>query len=731
MAPPIVTRFRIAFKENWYIFFSVWALITGLAALYPLTQQKPQAATVTYNGLGQLSFSTPPPILTTAGEQVQQQGRQLNPAVLYSSEVRNQIIQRLKKDLQLSDEKIREIILEKDIPKFPEKEEDAAVITLQYKEVKNPQEATDVVKIFMEEMIARSRFLNASQLRTKINSLEDRSKQAKQELGVAEEQFYKFIKTDGSQLLSVQNGSLFNGIASSQQQQRELQLVLDQLDGEINSIVQQLGLKPEEAYASSALSADPILGDLRTQILEVEAQIKLLEKDLRAEHPRLVALRKQLSTTESLYQNRASEVIGGKGIVKPLTQIRQDSSLDPARQELANRLVSLKTQRDGISRQLNSVKNNETKLKLEYEQFPDRQLQQSRLTQELEAKRAFYQQIVLNLVDAKAAEAETVSSLAIALAPSVEEISTTPPPPLSTLLVTLGGSGVGLLLALGTLFLLATLDDRLHTPEELQEALTIREVPILGKLPYVASFDLNGKETSILMDVDSVYLTYYERFRSNLRRLGNEASKVILIASIINDEGKTITAYNLAIASAQAGKRTLLIEADLRSPTLASSLKIDPDPDATIQPLHYYAARGDAIRLVPTIENLYILPSPGPLRQVAAILESSELRRLLEDARGRFDLVVIDSPSLSKCNDALLLQSLTDGMVLVTRPGLTKNSMLTESIDKFSEEELPLLGVVINAVDRLVPTTDLVPDKLSSQLKKNEDLAESVFGSGS
>jgi Mrp family chromosome partitioning ATPase len=147
--------------------------------------------------------------------------------------------------------------------------------------------------------------------------------------------------------------------------------------------------------------------------------------------------------------------------------------------------------------------------------------------------------------------------------------------------------------------------------------------------------------------------------------------------------------------------------------------------------LHYYAARGDAIRLVPTIENLYILPSPGPLRQVAAILESSELRRLLEDARGRFDLVVIDSPSLSKCNDALLLQSLTDGMVLVTRPGLTKNSMLTESIDKFSEEELPLLGVVINAVDRLVPTTDLVPDKLSSQLKKNEDLAESVFGSGS
>jgi capsular exopolysaccharide synthesis family protein len=258
----------------------------------------------------------------------------------------------------------------------------------------------------------------------------------------------------------------------------------------------------------------------------------------------------------------------------------------------------------------------------------------------------------------------------------------------------------------------------LHTTQELRSALGDRDVPLLGELPIVSSLNPKGEQTAILVDVDSLYLPFYERFRSNIRRLGAERSRVVLITSVANEEGKTVTAYNLAIASAHAGKRTLLVEADLRSPSSAKSINISPDPESIVEPLGYLAARNDCIRLVPEIENLYLVPSPGPQRQAAAIVESNELKMLLEDARRRFDMVVIDTPSLSKCNDALLIEPLADGIVLVTRPGMTQSNLLAEAIDQIEEAEIELLGAVINYVETNIPITDLPQEEIDTIIEE-------------
>jgi Mrp family chromosome partitioning ATPase len=103
---------------------------------------------------------------------------------------------------------------------------------------------------------------------------------------------------------------------------------------------------------------------------------------------------------------------------------------------------------------------------------------------------------------------------------------------------------------------------------------------------------------------------------------------------------------------------------------------------------------------VPEIENLYILPSPGAQSQAAAILESTEMRRVLEDVRGRFDLVILDTPALSRYNDALLLEPYADGMVLVTRPGYTEEGVLAEAIEQFMDsDDVRFLGAIINGAD--------------------------------
>ena len=703
MTPPIVKRFLISFEQHKILGLVIFLLSIGVSVVFAL-QPEPEATTK-YRASGQLSYSSPPPLFTSTGESLAQQGRFVNVDVLLAPAVQA----RIKSQLQLRSDQLKNIIDRKLKINLPE-DGSTQLIALEYVNADTPEEGVRNLGVIMTEMIEQSRSINTSQLRERIDALNSRLANVQRELAIAEEAFYRFISTEGTDLLAVQDGSLFSGITGSQQQQRQLQLILEEIEGQIDSTIEQLGLSPDEAYTSAALSADPILSSLRSEVLGIENQLKRAERDLRPDHPNLINLRKQLQVNEELVEERATEILQGTGKNKPLpSQIRQESSLDPARQDLANNLVLLQTQREGILRQLESVKDTEQELRQQYEQFPDRQLRQARLVQEVETKRALYQTILTALVDAQSAEAETTSSYAIAQAPVIEEIPTTLAS-VNRFLILGAGTGIGLILALGVIFLLALLDDRLHTPQELRELLLTREIPVLGNIPRINEYDLQERELPVIVDHDSIYLAVYERVRSNLRRYSSDATKVILVCSVNNDEGKSVTAYNLAIASAHAGKRTLIIEADLRNRSNSEWVQVSAEKDSHLEPLKYFAESSEAIRLVPAIANLYLVPSPGPCRQVAAVIESNELEKLIEDARGRFDLVVIDTSSLFKCNDALLLESLTDGIVMVTRPGISRGSMLGETIDQFTELDIPILGAVINEPEREI---DMIEQPLS------------------
>lgn len=113
------------------------------------------------------------------------------------------------------------------------------------------------------------------------------------------------------------------------------------------------------------------------------------------------------------------------------------------------------------------------------------------------------------------------------------------------------------------------------------------------------------------------------------------------------------------------------------------------------------------------------------MRQSAAILESSEMRRLMEDVRERFDLVILDTSSLSISNDPLLIQPYSDGMVLVTRPHYTQENMLGEAIDQLVESELGLLGIIINGTDIIVSLPEQVVEssRFTSEAQESEELS--------
>jgi len=376
------------------------------------------------------------------------------------------------------------------------------------------------------------------------------------------------------------------------------------------------------------------------------------------------------------------------------SQVRQFMNLDPARQQLASTLVGLQTQRETSQQQLVVLSQTEQELRQDYSGIPNKQLGQQRLQQQVALKQTFYDQIQARLADVKLAQEETVGSLVIAQPAQVKAL---PAKGASSMVILLVGSFMGLMVGGGLVLLLDSIDPLIYTLEELQNILKAQDVPVLGLLPTLP-WDEETTSLPVISEAHSPYIDPYERLRGNLQRIGgNKALRLILIASSLREEGKTVTAYNLAIASARAGKRTLLIEADLRSPSHAIALQVAPDPNSQLEPLRYYGNLTDCIRMVPAIENLYIVPSVGPQRQAAAILESSEMRRLFEDARGRFDLVLLEAPALNRYNDALLLEPYTDGLLLVTRPGYSEAGLINEVAQQFIEsEDIQFLGAVVN-----------------------------------
>ncbi|MEH2119934.1 GumC family protein [Nostoc sp.] len=717
MTPPIVKRYLIAFDKYKWIGLASFALIVAGSTVVAMQPEPPTS----YIASAALTYSGPPVSFSATGTQIQQQGKELNEEVLLS----NQIIAAVAEKVDVKPNKLgTSVVLS--IPKKNPKtgELESSILQLKYVDT-DAKRAIQVLAELMQAMIKLSSDINTGRLQAIIQKINDRTPQTKRELQIAEKKLEQYDRIERTAILAAENGSLLSAITASQNLQRQIQLTISGVDGQVRSIQNKLGLTVGQAYISSALSADPIIGNLRSQIYQSESQIALLRKDLRPEHPTMIQLQRQKQAAEELLQQRAAEVLGGDGTAAPLqgsvAGIRTQSSLDPARQQLANQMVALQTQGETLQQQLAQEIQQEALLRREYSLIPNKQLERSRLEQEVGLKKAIYDQMQAKLTDAKTAEAETTSSLSIARRPTV--VVDVKPPKSVPITLAVGGF-LGVLVGGGVIFLLGALEGTFKTREDIRQSLKQREVALLGELPLMPVDDLEKEAVPVLLSADSPYLEFYEKFRSNLRRIGGKALKVVLITSTSSLEGKTASAYNLGIASARAGKRTLIIETDLRSPSRCTSLKVIPDPDASIEPLRYYANLSECIRLVPDVQNLYILPSPGPVRQSAAILESSEMRRLMEDVRERFDLVILDTSSLSISNDPLLIQPYSDGIVLVARPHYTQENMLGEAIDQLVESELGLLGAIINGADIIVSVPEVVQSsRFASEVQESEEVS--------
>jgi len=170
--------------------------------------------------------------------------------------------------------------------------------------------------------------------------------------------------------------------------------------------------------------------------------------------------------------------------------------------------------------------------------------------------------------------------------------------------------------------------------------------------------------------------------------------KSVLVTSALPGEGKSTLALSLAMANAEQGKRTLLIDGDLRQPAIERMVRLDPDAGLAAVLAQTIPWR-TATRAVSARPNLFVLGSGLPLPMALALI-GPQMRGILAQATKEFDLVVLDSPPLLGCAETLELAAATDVTVLAVRSGHTPMKAVGTAVETLRRVNVPIAGIVLN-----------------------------------
>ncbi|MBW4624805.1 MAG: polysaccharide biosynthesis tyrosine autokinase [Brasilonema octagenarum HA4186-MV1] len=267
------------------------------------------------------------------------------------------------------------------------------------------------------------------------------------------------------------------------------------------------------------------------------------------------------------------------------------------------------------------------------------------------------------------------------------------------------GTLLGLLLGTGAALVADKLSNVLYSSKDLKESTGL---PLLGVVPLRKEIGaLAWQETSGGMQ-QAAKASFFEVFRSlytNILLLSSDTPiRSLVISSAAKEDGKTTVAIHLALAAAAMGQRVLLVDANLRSPTIHNRvglMNIQGLTDVIAQDLDW----NNVIERSPLEDNLFVL-SAGPIPPDSIrLLASHKMQDLMSDLQASFDLVIYDTPPLVGFADANLLAANTNGLVLVAGLGKLKRTIFQQALDDLQMSGTPILGVIANKSKDTTPAS--------------------------
>ena len=354
--------------------------------------------------------------------------------------------------------------------------------------------------------------------------------------------------------------------------------------------------------------------------------------------------------------------------------------------------ASLESQLDTLSREIERTELRLTELDARTRTAQE-EVEYGRLTNALTQYQSSYANVLQSYETLRLAEIQSIDNIVVMEQAAVPRTPVRPRVLVNTLLAVVVGS----MLALGTIFLIEYLDDRVRTPDDLRRIADIPSLGAIAKIPPKVEARPGLDGVVALAEPRSPVVEAYRRLRTNLQFYNLDAGvQSIVVTSANMGEGKTTTAANLAVVLAQSGETVILVDADLRKPTLHHRFDVPRKPGLSETLLA--PAPVNLTRQVRDVPNLRVLTCGERVPNPSEVLSSKRMQQLVDDLKTQANIIIFDSPPLLAVTDAEIVGRYTDGLLLVVDTQKTTGAAVHRALESVAQVNVPVMGAMLNRI---------------------------------
>jgi capsular exopolysaccharide synthesis family protein len=523
-----------------------------------------------------------------------------------------------------------------------------------YYEAKSPELAKRVVSSVIDNFIKLQIMTKSETGEYNKNFLTKQLKEARERLTNAEEALVKYsnekgiLGIDSLQTRHVKKLENLNAALVNAEIKRT----------QAESLYQQM----RTTGSVSTVLSNPVITSLKARLVQLEGDYQEMLKTFKPNYPDMVRLKQQINNARSKLNAEMANI----------QRSMKADFLAAKKQE-----QSLRSELKGFNKKLHNLQDNS----IDY----------NTLKREVDASGQTYNSLLKSLQEVSVSSAANLSSIRI-VDPVVTPLKKYRPNPKTNLLL---GLLSGLILGLGLAFLREALDKSVKSSEDLQR---VTGLPVLATIPYARRLSAKRLPKIVAKIPRSPVAEAYRILSANIRfMVGKEHERVMLISSVEPEEGKSTTASNIACSYAQMGLKVLLIDADLRKPSMHKRLGIANRTGLS----NFLAGEDDLVGItqpVKDVPGLYVITAGTKDEDPVSLLSSERMAYLTTQAATRFDYVIVDAPPVKGFADTLILSSLASSTLLVTREGKMDSRTINHVLEQLARVKNNVIGfLVVNA----------------------------------
>ena len=560
----------------------------------------------------------------------------------------------------------------------------------------DPKLAADIANTAAKVFLDHIREMNSAEARVAKEFIVQRVKVAMDDLKMAQDNLLRFIIKEGSVYPETKMNLILAEVVHFESSLKNTQAEIVQIKTKLREIRKKLKKYRKTLKSSTTTIVNPLIQELKSKLINLEIQCSNLSVDYGPLHPKILALEKEIKKIKA---NLDSEV---KRIVQS-----EVTTVNPIYQNLLSDLVSKEVDLSVYQEKKKAISQIIENFPQELKMWAEKQIEWDTLTSAVKFAQKNLDSLKSKLEAARITEAQKISEISV-IDPAKPSLN---PKGLPKVGYTFLGLLVGLMGGIGLSFFLEYIDDSVKTTETIEEEL---KLPVYGVIPEIRSQSKNRKEKrretvgdNEISIVEEKLITHFEprspfaeayrSLRTNIQFAETqEKTKTLLITSSLKGEGKTTTAANLSITTAQLGSKTLLIDGDLRNPMVHSIFGKQREPGLS----NFIGGftNINSIIVQSGIENLDIIAS-GPIPpNPSELLSSKRLGELIDNIKANYDFIIFDSPPIIAVTDAAVLSSKVHGVFLIIEAGKTSKAICLRAKTLLEKVNANILGAILNNV---------------------------------